>query len=82
MKNIDVTEFEKEMEKYAKMVIKDKKRITVNTKEGKMVVIPEEEYRGLIETLYIESIPGLKDEIIARANSPEEDFISEEEVEW
>ena len=35
-----------------------------------------------METLYIESIPGLKEEILEAANEPIEECIPEEEVEW
>ena len=36
----------------------------------------EEDYNSLIETLYIESIPNLKKEIIQRAKSSDEEFIN------
>ena len=35
-----------------------------------------------METLYIESIPGLKDEVTKRANDSEDEFVNEDEVEW
>ena len=35
-----------------------------------------------METLYIMSIPGLKNEIIERAIDKEDEFVSEEDVEW
>ena len=35
-----------------------------------------------METLYISSILSLKEEIISRGNSSDEDFVSEDEVEW
>jgi hypothetical protein len=36
----------------------------------------------MMETLYIESIPGLKEEIIKRSKGTNEDFIDEDEVKW
>ncbi len=38
--------------------------------------------KSLEETLYIESIPGFKEELIKRGNSGDEDFIDEEEVDF
>ena len=35
-----------------------------------------------METLYIESIPGFKEELIKRGNAGEDEFVSEDEVEW
>jgi len=34
-------------------------------KKNKVVIIGEEDYRSLIETLYLTSIPGMKDSILA-----------------
>ena len=42
----------------------------------------EDDYNSLIETLYIESIPGLKEEILERENATDEDFVPEDEMEW
>ena len=45
-------------------------------------MLSERYYKSLIETLYIISISGLKDELINRANNKDEDFIDENKVEW
>ena len=45
-------------------------------------ILSEEDYNSLMETLYISSIPGLKEEILRRKNSDGEEFIDEDEVEW
>ena len=37
---------------------------------------------SLSETLYIISVPNLKEELIKRANANEEEFVSEDEVKW
>ena len=37
---------------------------------------------SLNETLYIISVPNLKEELIKRANANEEEFVSEDEVKW
>mgnify|MGYP004639228095 CR=1 FL=1 len=42
----------------------------------------EENYNNLTETLYINSISRLKDEIIKRANASEDDFVDENMVDW
>jgi antitoxin YefM len=49
-------------------------------KKHKAVILSEEDYSGLIETLYISSIPGLKESIIQSRNSPIEEFSSE--LDW
>ena len=37
--------------------------INVNTKKGNVVIISEDEYNSLTETLYLTSIPGMKDRL-------------------
>ena len=44
-------------------VIEYNEQITVNTKKGNAVIISEEEYRGLVETVYLMSQPGLYEKI-------------------
>lgn len=47
--------------------------INVNTKKGNVVILSEEDYNGLIETLYLTSIPGMKERLIEGKNAPLED---------
>ena len=39
------------------------------------MILSEEDYNSLMETLYISSVPNLKEEIIKRANDADDDFI-------
>ena len=56
--------------------------INISTKNGNAVVLSEEDYNSLIETLYITSVPNLKEELIKRAGDSEDEFVSEDEVKW
>ena len=47
--------------------------INVNTKKGNAVVISEEDYNGLIETLYLTSVPGMKERLIEGMNAEIDD---------
>jgi len=49
-------------------------------KKHKAVLLSEEDYSGLMETLYLTSIPGLKEELIKSRNSPIEEF--SDELDW
>ena len=55
--------------------------INISTKNGNAIVLSEADYNNLIETLYISSIPKLKEDIIEGLKEPLEDCINEEEVE-
>ena len=51
--------------------------IYVTAKRGNVVVISEEDYRAIQETLYLTSIPGMKDKIINGINTPIEDLFED-----
>ena len=82
MTNINITNFRKDIYELLEQAIKYNEPINISTKNGNAIVLSEEDYNSLIETLYISSIPKLKEEILDRANSPEGDFVSEDEVDW
>ena len=65
MTNVNASNFRKDMFKYLDQAIRYNEPINIVSKKGNVVLINEEEYRGILETLYIESIPGLKEEILA-----------------
>lgn len=80
MTNTNITNFRKDIYNLLEQTIKYNEPINISTKSGNAVVLSEEDYNNIMETLYIMSIPGLKDEIIKR--SKEDDVVDESEVEW
>ena len=82
MTNTNITNFRKDIYKLLENAIKYNEPINISTKNGNAVVLSEEDYNNLIETLYISSIPKLKEELIKRKNSSNEDFVKEDEVDW
>ena len=45
-------------------------------------LIDMEDYSGLVETLYLSSIPGMKEKIVEGLKTHIEDCIPEDQVEW
>jgi hypothetical protein len=45
-------------------------------------LIDMEDYSGLVETLYLSSIPDMKEKIVEGLNTSLEDCIPEDQVEW
>ncbi|MBQ7839428.1 MAG: type II toxin-antitoxin system Phd/YefM family antitoxin [Lachnospiraceae bacterium] len=57
--------------------------ITITNNRGKnAVLISEDDWNAIQETLYLNSIPGMTESIIKGGNSPLEECLSEDEVEW
>ena len=82
MTNTDITSFRKDIYKLLEQTIKYNEPINISTKNGNAVVLSEEDYNSLMETLYIMSVPNLKNEIVKRANDSEEEYVDESEVDW
>ena len=80
MINVNITSFRKNIYSILEQTIKYNEPVNVSTKDGNAILISEEDYRNLMETLYIESVPGLKDDIINGMKEPYEECIPEEMV--
>lgn len=78
----NVTNFRQNIFEMLENTIKYNDLLNITTKFGNAVVLSEEDYHGLIETLAILSNPEMKDKIIEGENTPLEDCVSESEVEW
>lgn len=82
MINVNITSFRKNIYSILEQTIKYNEPVNVSTKDGNAILISEEDYRNLMETLYIESVPGLKEEIINGMKEPLEEYIDESKVNW
>jgi prevent-host-death family protein len=51
--------------------------INITAKNGNVVIVSEEDWRAIQETLYLSSIPGMKDKIIKGLNTPLEECVED-----
>ena len=82
MLTLSISNLRKDIYNIISQTIKFNEPIHVNTKEGNAVILSEEDYNGLIETLYLSTIPGMKESLLEAKNAPDEEFVDAEEVEW
>lgn len=82
MTNINITNLRKDIYEMLEQTIKYNEPINVSTKNGNVIILSEDDYNSLMETLYITSIPGLKDEIKKGLKEDIKDYVPEDEVEW
>lgn len=82
MTNTNITNFRNNIFDYINQAVEFNDVININTKNGNAVVMSEEDYNGIMETLYLSSNPKVKEEIIKGASTPIEECIPEEDVEW
>ena len=70
MKTISVTEARNNIYKLIDMTNEDGEPIQITGKRGNAVLISEEDWRAINETLYLVSIPGMRESIIKGMKDP------------
>ena len=73
MINTNATNFRKQLFELLDQTIRFNEPVNINTKNGNAVLISESEYNSLMETLYLTSIPGMKEKLSEGAAVPVEE---------
>jgi PHD/YefM family antitoxin component YafN of YafNO toxin-antitoxin module len=79
---ITINAFKNDIFNIIKRTIKDNIPVHISTKEGNVVLISEEDYNGLIETLYLSSTPEMQEKLIEGKNTSIEESTPENEIKW
>lgn len=82
MTNTNITNFRKNVYAYVDQAIRFSEPVSISTKAGNAVLISEEDWNSIQETLYLHSIPGLTESILAAKRAPADEFVPMEDVEW
>lgn len=69
----NATNFRNNVYHYLETAINSNDPVIVTTKSGNAVIINEEDYRSLMETLYLYQMPGMKESIEEGINTPIEE---------
>ncbi|GHU84460.1 hypothetical protein FACS1894198_0040 [Clostridia bacterium] len=82
MTTVNATKFRSNIFQYLESVTEGCDIINVTTKKGNAVVLSESDYNALMETLYINSVPGLKEKIIEGLETPVSECIPYDKADW
>lgn len=82
MLNINVTNFRKNLFAMLEQTIRYNEPINISTRSGNAVVLSEEEYNGMLETLQLLTNPAMKKKLLEGRDVPREECLTEDEVEW
>ena len=80
MTNITATEARKRLYKLLDEVAQSHEPIQIAGKRNSAVLIGEDDWRSIQETLYLTSIPGMRESILAGMKTPVDEC--EEELNW
>ena len=82
MTTTNITNFRKNAFNYVEQTIKYNEPLNISTKEGNAVLLSEEDYSGIMETLYLVSVPGMREKLMDVMKEPLEECVAEDAVEW
>ena len=82
MLNTNITDFRENICSLLEQTVKFNEPVSISTKDGNAIVISEEDYNGLLETLYLSSIPEMKELITEGLRTPLDECLPENEVQW
>lgn len=82
MTTTNITNFRKNAFNYVEQTIRYNEPLSISTKEGNAVLLSEEDYSGIMETLYLVSMPGMREKVMEGMSTPLEDCVDEAAVEW
>lgn len=82
MSVINITSARKELYNLVEDVNLYSEPTLIVSKKGNAVLISESDWNAIQETVYLNSIPGMVESIQDGMNTPIEDCIPEENIEW
>ncbi len=82
MSTIDIATAKKDLYNLVENVNLYSEPALIVGKRGNAVLLSEDDWNAIQETLYLNSIEGMAESILNGAKTPVEDCISEDMVEW
>ena len=79
MRNVNISNFRKDIFTYVSQAIEYNEPINISAKNGNVVVISEEEYNGMVETMNLLSIPAMREVLIEGMKAERGDLA---EIDW
>ena len=77
MYSLNISKARDELYRIASSCINYNDVVNISTKEGNIVVLSEEDYRSLLESLYLAGIKGIYESIEEAVNTPSDEFIKD-----
>lgn len=77
MINLNISNARKELYKLAASCIRYNDVVNINTKDGNVILLSEDEFNNLIESLYLAGVKGVYEDIEKAVNTPTSEFSKE-----
>ena len=82
MQTTSVASFQKNISVLLAQTIKYNEPLSIHTEDGDAVLLSDEDYRGMVETVRLLSLPGMREKLLEGKAEPLSECVPENEVEW
>ncbi|SHF05226.1 prevent-host-death family protein [Thermoanaerobacter uzonensis DSM 18761] len=82
MKTMPVTKVRQNIYKIIEQVRENSEPIQITSRKGNAILISEEDWNAIQETLYLLSVPNLKESIMDADKTPLDEWKDEEDLGW
>lgn len=82
MSTVNITNARKDLYNLVENVNRYSEPTLIVGKKGNAVLLSEDDWNAIQETLYLNSVNGMVESIISGGNTPLDECISEDMVEW
>lgn len=82
MINVDISNARDKFYNLASSCIKYNDIVTINTKEGNVVLLSEDNYCSLIESLHLAGVKGVYEDIEEAVKTPTPEFFKDVPLKW
>ncbi|MCL1988497.1 MAG: type II toxin-antitoxin system Phd/YefM family antitoxin [Firmicutes bacterium] len=80
MQHFTINSARKNFDNIVNSVVKHDETASIVTDDGEVILVNKQEWSGMLETMYLYSIPGMVESILESDAEPLEDCISIEEL--
>ncbi len=82
MKTVSITQARQNIYKLVDDAISSSEPLQIIAKKGNVVLVSEEDWKSIQETIYLLSVPGMREALIEGINTPIDDCKTTEEIGW
>ena len=82
METVNITSARQNLYNLAEKTVSLNKPVRITSKKGDVVLLSESDYESLMETVYLLSVPGLREDLLAGKKEAIEDSVALEDADW
>lgn len=82
MNTLSITSFRENLYDIAKHTISSHEPVTITSKTGSLVLLEQEDFATLMETIHLQAIPNLSRDAKALKKAKQKDLVTRDKLPW